>query len=75
MARPNALRWDGEPGHYEVYYLSLTDPASGIGLWIRYTMLAPSDGRRRPARCGSWRWSPTARRAGRRKVTLPLAEP
>ena len=40
----NALQWDGQPGHYEVYYLSATDPASGIGLWIRYTMLAPLDG-------------------------------
>jgi hypothetical protein len=38
---PNALRWDGAPGHYEVYYLSATDRGSGCGLWIRYTMLAP----------------------------------
>jgi hypothetical protein len=41
MANLNVLRWDGTPGHYEVYYLSATDPASGIGLWIRYTMVAP----------------------------------
>jgi hypothetical protein len=40
---PNALRWDGGPGHYEVYYLTLTDGASGVGLWIRYTMTAPGD--------------------------------
>ena len=40
----NALRWDGSPGHYEVYYLSATDRASGVGLWIRYTMVAPLDG-------------------------------
>lgn len=39
---PNALRWDGGPGHYEVYYLTVTDRASGVGLWVRYTMLAPS---------------------------------
>ena len=38
---PNAPRWNGQPGHYEVYYLTLTDPASGIGAWIRYTMTAP----------------------------------
>jgi hypothetical protein len=41
MANLNVLQWDGTPGHYEVYYLSATDPASGIGLWIRYTMVAP----------------------------------
>jgi hypothetical protein len=41
MANPNVLQWDGTPGHYEVHYLSATDPASGIGLWIRYTMVAP----------------------------------
>jgi hypothetical protein len=40
----NALQWDGEPGHYEVYYLTLTDPASGVGVWIRFTMLAPLPG-------------------------------
>jgi hypothetical protein len=40
----NALRWDGRPGHYEVYYLTLTDRASGCGIWIRYTMVAPTDG-------------------------------
>jgi hypothetical protein len=45
----NALRWDGQPGHYEVYYLSLTDRASGCGVWIRYTMVAPSDGRQATA--------------------------
>jgi hypothetical protein len=41
----NALRWDGQRGHYEVYYLSLTDRRSGCGIWIRYTMVAPLDGR------------------------------
>src|SRR5438067_12135780 len=41
MANLNVLQWDGTPGHYEVHYLSATDPASGIGLWIQYTMVAP----------------------------------
>jgi hypothetical protein len=40
----NALRWNGSPGHYEVYYLSATDRASGLGLWIRYTLRAPLQG-------------------------------
>ena len=47
----NALRWDGAPGHYEVYYLSATDPDRGLGLWIRYTLRAPLHG---PADCALW---------------------
>jgi len=41
LRQPNALQWDGAEGHYEVYYLTLTDPSTGIGIWIRYTMVAP----------------------------------
>jgi hypothetical protein len=37
----NALRWNRQSGHYEVYYVTLTDRASGVGIWIRYTMVAP----------------------------------
>src|SRR5437660_12244303 len=44
MSMLNALRWDGKPGHYEVYYLTLTDSRSGVGVWIRYTLLAPLPG-------------------------------
>ena len=39
--RWNDLQWHGQPGHYEVYYLTFTDPATGVGFWIRYTMVAP----------------------------------
>ena len=49
----NAFRWAGQPGHYEVYYLSATDPDSGLGLWIRYTMLAPAAGGGEPT-CALW---------------------
>jgi hypothetical protein len=41
---PNELRWNGELGHYEVYYVTATDAGSGVGLWIRYTMVAPLSG-------------------------------
>jgi hypothetical protein len=51
MDDPNVLRWDGGPGHYEVYYLSATDRGSGVGLWIRYTMVAPLQG---DATCSLW---------------------
>src|SRR3954454_2571536 len=44
MSSANALRWDGRPGHYEVYYVTLTDPASAIGVWVRYTLRAPVEG-------------------------------
>jgi hypothetical protein len=47
----NVLQWNGRPGHYEVHYLSATDPATGIGLWIRYTMVAPLHGK---ATCALW---------------------
>ncbi|MFN3928041.1 MAG: tocopherol cyclase family protein [Thermoflexus sp.] len=41
----NRLRWDGRtPGFYEVYYLKANDPARGIALWLRYTLLAPQRG-------------------------------
>ncbi|HEX2016519.1 MAG TPA: hypothetical protein VGN69_07475 [Solirubrobacteraceae bacterium] len=53
-ADANALRWTGEPGHYEVYYLSVTDPSSGWGVWIRYTMLAPTGPRGQPATASLW---------------------
>ncbi len=51
---PNALRWDGRPGHYEVYYLTLTDPRTGVGVWIRYTMLAPLPSTGEPPSCSLW---------------------
>ena len=51
MSSANALRWDGGPGHYEVWYVTLTDPESGIGVWIRHTLLAPLDA---PAEAALW---------------------
>lgn len=50
---PNALRWNRRPGHYEVYYLTLTDPATGVGAWSRYTMLAPRSPGQAPS-CSLW---------------------
>jgi hypothetical protein len=68
----NTLQWDGSPGHYEVYYLSATDPGSGLGLWIRYTMLAPLQG---PAECALW-FMAMDRDGSRfaRKATRPIEE-
>ena len=52
--RWNDLQWNGEPGHYEVYYLTFTDPASRIGFWIRYTMVAPLPETAEEATCSLW---------------------
>ncbi len=45
----NHARWDGRRrGHYEVWYLTLNDPKSGDGYWIRYTLESPLDGHGEP---------------------------
>ncbi len=74
-SNPNALRWNGRPGHYEVYYLTLTDPATGVGAWIRYTMLAPR-APAEPASCSLWFSTmdprPGARPVLGRKANYPI---
>jgi hypothetical protein len=50
----NHLRWTGKPGHYEVYYVTLTDPGTGVGVWIRYTMVAPLVSTGQAATCALW---------------------
>jgi hypothetical protein len=69
---PNALRWDGRPGHYEVYFVSLTDRPTGTGFWIRYTLHSPLDG---PAECALW-FMAMDRDGSRfaRKATHPASE-
>jgi hypothetical protein len=77
MASANALRWDGSPGHYEVYYLTLTDPATGVGVWLRYTLLAPLAEAGGEATCSLWLLAMDPEDPGRhvaRKGTWPIAE-
>ena len=73
MPELNTLRWNRSPGHYEVHYLTTTDPRSGVGLWIRQTMLAPLGGG--DPTCSVWFMAtfPDAP-AVARKLTLPIAE-
>lgn len=63
--------WDRAGGHYEVWYLTLTDPASGVGLWIRLTLLAPIDGE--PS-CSLWflAMDPATGELVGRKATYPI---
>ena len=71
----NSLRWTGQSGHYEVYYLTVTEPVTGVGLWIRYTMVAPSAADE-PASCSLWFLAmdprPGARSPLGRKVTFGI---
>ncbi len=77
LARPNSLQWSGAPGHYEVYYLTLTDPRTGAGLWIRYTMLAPLAETGERATAALWFLVMDPRGEGStlaRKATVPIGE-
>ena len=74
----NTLRWNRLPGHYEVYYLTLTDPCTGVGVWIRYTLLAPVARARQPPSAALWLAAMDPRRETRgtiaRKATYPIEE-
>jgi hypothetical protein len=37
-------RWRGQPGRLEVWYTTLTDPATGTGVWVHHELVSPSDG-------------------------------
>lgn len=39
-----ASRWKGEAGRIEVWYTTMTDPATGTGLWLHHELVAPTDG-------------------------------
>jgi hypothetical protein len=74
----NHLRWTGKPGHYEVYYVTLTEPKTGVGVWIRYTMLVPVDPAVQEASCALWFAVMDPRADGRgpvaRSQTFPIGQ-
>jgi len=39
-----ASRWRGQPGRLEVWYTTLTDPATGEGFWLHHELVAPLSG-------------------------------
>jgi len=42
--RDNVLRWNGERGFYEVYYIKFNHIASATAYWLRYTLIIPLNG-------------------------------
>jgi len=44
----NHLVWQGQPGHYEVYYATFSHPETQTGFWIRYTLESPLAGHGEP---------------------------
>jgi hypothetical protein len=44
----NRMRWNRKPGHYEVWYATLSHPPTTTGFWIRYTLEAPKPGHGEP---------------------------
>ncbi len=45
-------RWRGQPGRLEVWYTTLTDPATGTGCWLHHELVAPAAGGK--ARVHGW---------------------
>ncbi|HZD64692.1 MAG TPA: hypothetical protein VE152_01190, partial [Acidimicrobiales bacterium] len=48
----HARRWDGRPGRLEVWYDTVTDPATGTGFWLHHELVAPTAGR--APHCHGW---------------------
>ncbi len=42
--RAGPAKWRGKPGRLEVWYATLTDPATGDGWWLHHEVIAPTDG-------------------------------
>src|SRR3954451_341872 len=74
MHDANAMRWDGRPGHYEVWYATLTDPRTATGVWLRYALRAPLVAGEQ-AECALWlaAMTPGGERYARR-ATFPVGE-
>jgi hypothetical protein len=75
--RWNAMQWSGQPGHYEVWYVTFTDPGTGVGFWIRYTMVAPLAATGESATCSLWLMAMDPADASRnvgQKVSFPVSQ-
>src|SRR3954447_3267707 len=74
MEGANTMRWDGRPGHYEVWYATLTDTRTATGVWIRYALRAPLVAGEQDE-CALWlaAMTPGAERYARR-ASFPVGE-
>src|SRR4051794_39421682 len=74
MDGANTMRWDGRPGHYEVWYATLPDPRTATGVWIRYALHAPLVAGEQ-AECALWlaAMTPAGERYARR-ASFPVGE-
>jgi len=73
----NRVRWRGEAGFFEIWFLVVFDPSAPRAWWLRYTTFAPAPGQPGAGRATIWaaafdaRATPPAR-AGKR--ILPMAD-
>ena len=75
MDAANAPRCVDRSGTYEAWYVTLADPSSGRGFWLRYTTLAPAPGGSSKPESALWAFAfdrndPQANWGG--KMTFPL---
>ncbi|MHB8572184.1 MAG: hypothetical protein ACYDAY_04395 [Candidatus Dormibacteria bacterium] len=73
----NAPRTLGRAGTYEAWYLTFTEPGSGRGFWIRYTLLQPDPATGMAPECALWAFAFFADRPARNvalKQVLPIAD-
>jgi len=71
----NAARCQDRPGTYEAWYVTVSDPASRRGFWLRYTTMNPASGAAAEAHSALWAFAfdrdhPEMNWGG--KVTYPL---
>jgi hypothetical protein len=71
----NAPRCQDRPGTYEAWYVTVSDPASGRGFWLRYTTMNPASSAAARAHSALWAFAfdrehPETNWGGR--VTFPL---
>lgn len=68
----NLPMWQGQPGHFEIWFVVAIDLTAPRATWVRYTTFSPVDG---PARAAVWVADFDAERPARvlwAKSTLPI---